>query len=412
MDRLLREAVGGGLALAERPDRAHVCVVNTCAVTAEAERKSRQAIRRLATANPRASIVATGCYVTLKPQEASTLPGVSEVVNNESKPDLLRRLGWVPDGAGGPSWRLPGGRTRAFLEVQTGCDHRCAYCITALARGPASSRPAATLIEELQALEQAGYQEVVLTGVCLGSYRWPHADQSDATPSERWSLAQLLPAILDRTSIPRIRLSSVEPWDVTPELIALWEDTRLCRQLHLPLQSGAGAALRRMGRPMDPSTFRNLVERLDSAIPDLAVTTDVMVGFPGESESEFQESRRLIDELSLARIHLFRFSARPGTRAAVMPERVPVRTVADRLAVIRELANQKQQLFRQRFVGRTMSVLWESRAQGNLWRGYTDNYMPVHADHPADLRNTVTPVRLTGFRGDALTGEVLAIERR
>jgi threonylcarbamoyladenosine tRNA methylthiotransferase MtaB len=402
IESVARQLVGRGGALVHQPADANVSILNTCAVTGEAERKSRSRTRHMARANPDGQIVLTGCYATLAPRANSRLPGVTRVIPNRDKARLAELL--LPDP--GPTVEpldgpLPGGRTRAFVKVQDGCDNHCTYCATTIARGPARTRPLAEIVAEIQALEEAGYQEAVLTGVHLGSY---------GRDVGRPGLRELVTTVLCETGIARIRLSSLEPWDLEPSFFQLWADRRLCRQLHLPVQSGSASVLQRMGRRTTPDAFRRLAQAALDAIPDLALTTDVMVGFPGETEVDFQASLALVEALDWARLHVFRFSPRPGTAAERMEGQVPRSVAQARSHALRQLAAEKQRDYLARFAGRTLDVLWES-AHGHedgsrRWRGHTDNYIAVTTAGYEDLHNRITPTRMTHLRGDHMEGVV------
>ncbi len=414
MDSLARQLAGRNFQLVRDPAAADLFVLNTCAVTGEAERKSRQAARRLQRANPDAQMILTGCYATLDPAAATAdLPATTQVVDNAAKEQLLALIAPDTDPPVDPHWPLPGGRTRAFVKAQDGCDNACSYCITTLARGPGVSRPLPEVVAEIQALEAAGYQEVVLTGVHLGSYG---QDAQGAGKPARPNLSNLVQAILARSSIPRLRLSSLEPWDLQPGFYQLWQNPRLCRQLHLPLQSGSAGVLRRMARQTSPDAYRALAAAALEAIPDLALTTDLIVGFPGETEDEFEESMALVGEIPFARLHVFGYSPRPGTVAAQMAGQLPAAVIRGRSQQMRSLGAEKQEAFLRRFLGRTMDVLWESPAGGGRWRGHTDNYIPVTAAGTAgwpsaarmgQLRNTITPTLLVELRPGEIVGQVL-----
>jgi threonylcarbamoyladenosine tRNA methylthiotransferase MtaB len=402
MESLARQLARRGSRIVKTPAAADACVLNTCAVTGEAERKSRRRARQIYRVNPRALIVLTGCYATLAPRESALLPGSPWIVRNDAKEHLAELLQPDPHTTDGiPVARLPGSRTRAFVKVQDGCDNRCAFCVTTIARGPGISRPVADVIAEIQTLESAGYQEVILTGVQLGSY---------GRNGNGSRLRDLVQTILRHTGIPRIRLSSLEPWDLKESMFELWADARLCRQLHLPLQSGSASILRRMARPTTPEEYRQVARAALELIPDLALTTDLMVGFPGETDADFQASMALVQELDFARLHVFRFSPRPGTAAARMDGTVPHAVVRGRSRALRQLALEKQTRYLERFVDRTLPVLWESVAGQengrNRWQGHTGNYILVTSDSSEHLRNTITPTRLTRVRGDHMEGRV------
>jgi threonylcarbamoyladenosine tRNA methylthiotransferase MtaB len=402
MEKLARQLAGRGCELVLDPAAADVSVLNTCAVTQDAERKSRRRARQIYRANPSGELVLTGCYATLAPAETARLPGVARVVGNGDKEQLVALLEpeLLETGAAFAG-RLPGGRTRAFVKVQDGCDSRCTYCATTVARGPAISRSPGEVVAEIRALETAGYMEAVLTGVQLGSY---------GRGSLHGGLHELVATILRETGIPRIRLSSLGPWDLQEKFFELWADERLCRQLHLPLQSGSAEILRRMGRQTTPEGFKKLARTALDAIPDLALTTDMIVGFPGETEADFQASMALVEELDFARLHVFRFSPRPGTAATRMNDGVARRAVQARSHALRQVATEKQKRFLARFAGRTLPVLWESAEEPNngqtRWRGHSGNYIAVTAASGEDLQNRITPTRLVRTRGDHMDGVV------
>ncbi|MFN3762588.1 MAG: MiaB/RimO family radical SAM methylthiotransferase, partial [Anaerolineae bacterium] len=273
------------------------------------------------------------------------------------------------------------------------------YCIVHILRGPVRSRPPEEIVAEIAARVREGYQEAVLTGVNIGAY--------GQDLGLKGGLAGLIQAILTRTDLPRLRLSSVEPWDVDESLLALWPDPRLCRQLHLPLQSGCEATLRRMGRRMTAAEYARLVERIRTAVPEMAITTDIIVGFPGEDEAEFAESIAFVERMAFARLHVFPFSPRPGTPAARMEGQVPEPALRERAARMRELGERLAARYRRQFLGRETEVLWERRRRDGLWHGLTDNYLQVVTSCPADLHNRITRTRLVREEGGFLVGEVV-----
>jgi threonylcarbamoyladenosine tRNA methylthiotransferase MtaB len=406
IERLGRQFAAQGDRLVRNPAEADVVIVNTCAVTNEATRKSRQMIRQVNRASPAARIVVTGCYAQLWPHETARLPGVSQVIGNTDKdrlPMLIAPPAEKPLYEQEPLYRdplPPGtlGRTRAFVKVQDGCDNRCTFCVTTLARGPAHSRPLEEIVQEVQLLLDMGYQEVVLTGVHLGSYGH---DQGQCD-----GLRRLIEALLTRTGLPRLRLSSLEPWDLQPDFFDLWADRRLCPHLHLPLQSGCDATLRRMGRRTTQSSFAALAEVARMRIPDLALTTDLIAGFPGETEAEFEESLRFVESAGFARLHVFPYSARPGTAAARMPGHIPDTVKKERAARLTALSSRLWQEFQARHIGRTVEVLWESAhaatSDGLLWSGLTGNYLRVITTTPQMLGNTITSARLVSLTDKGL----------
>ncbi len=409
IETLGRQFERAGCQVVSSPEVADVCVVNTCAVTQEATRTSRMILRRLNRLNPEAQLVATGCYAHLSPEQVGALPGVTRVIDNLRKDQLVSLVAGTP----GPidlfdreplerEFR-PGalGRTRAFVKVQDGCNNRCTFCVTTIARGPGRSRTIDEVVAEVSSLVAAGYQEVVLTGVHLGSYGH---DQG-----QRDGLKRLVQALLARTAVARLRLSSLEPWDIPPDFFQLWEDARLCRHLHLPLQSGCDATLRRMARRTSQVSFAALVTRARAAIPDLALSTDVIVGFPGETEAEFEESYQFVREMAFMKLHVFRYSPRPGTAAARMGDQVPPEIKRERSARMLALSEEGGRCFRQGFVGRVLPVLWEqitgASEHGFQNVGLTDNYLRVTLEAPAVLTNRIEPVRLVEVTDQGLKGE-------
>lgn len=399
IERLTAQFVAAGCTVVEDAGAADVCVVNTCVVTAQAERKSRAFLQSLHRSNPRGRIAAVGCYATLAPHKVARLPGVAWVVTNREKERTLELMFQevVPPVVRGETRDLPCMRTRAFLKVQEGCDNRCTYCIVRSLRGPARSFPLQEVVEEVKRRVAAGYREVVLTGINLGAYgRDLGLDRG---------LATLVETLLARTTLPRLRLSSLEPWDVDEAFLELWADPRLCRQLHLPLQSGHDGILQRMGRPITTGQYARLAETARSMIPDLALTSDVLVGFPGEDEAAFDVSLDFVARMAFARLHVFPFSPRPETEAAHMKGQVPPAVRQERAQTMRELGERMALRFRQCFVGAEMAVLWE-RSRRGMWRGLTDNYLPVVVSSPRNLHNRITQTRLLEVRGSQLVGEV------
>jgi threonylcarbamoyladenosine tRNA methylthiotransferase MtaB len=404
-----------GHTLVACPEQADLAVVNTCAVTSAAVSDSRQKIRQLERQGV-SQIAVTGCWSTLNPSEAATLAGVQQVIPNREKdrlvPELLQislpdsdrqSTGAQPtDCQVGDRQPIPGARlrTRAFIKAQTGCDNHCTFCITTLARGPSRSQPIPAVLADIRAAAHA--REIVLTGVQLGSWG------QDLSPALQ--LSHLVEAILKETEAPRLRLSSLEPWDLQAGFFQLWQDPRLCRHLHLPLQSGCAATLRRMARKTTPESFMELVAAARLAIPDIAITTDIIAGFPGESEAEFQESLAFVRQMNFAGGHVFTYSARPGTAAARLPDQVPHALRKERNARLRSVLAESAQAYRSAFIGQVLPVLWESAtglgAAGWEISGLTGNYLRVHAESSRSLWNQITPVKLSAVTLDGLIGQV------
>ncbi|MGC8874247.1 MAG: tRNA (N(6)-L-threonylcarbamoyladenosine(37)-C(2))-methylthiotransferase MtaB [Chloroflexia bacterium] len=384
---------------------ADVYIVNTCTVTHVADRKSRQLLRQAIRRNPRAVVVAAGCYADVAAPQLAQLEGVTLVLRKEDEPLLLSHLAaaleerglWAPSTAipGRPSFS-PESRARALIKVQDGCDNRCTYCIVAIARGPARSRPMEEVLEEIRTAARAGYREIILTGINLGAYR----DSGGAR------LDTLARRILEETRIERIRFSSIEPQDFPLGLLDLWPEPRLCRHFHLPLQSACDHVLARMGRRYRWEQYRTLAETILERVPDVALTTDLIAGFPGETEEEFRETLEAVASLPFSDLHIFPFSSRPGTPAASMPGQVPPAVRQQRCEALHALARDLAVRFRSRFIGRTLPVLWDGR-RGTLWSGLTDNYLRVVAPASGDRLGQITPTLLTGLEGTLLRGEIV-----
>ena len=387
---------------------ADVVVINTCTVTQQAAADSRQKIRQAAN-KTEGKISVTGCWATLEREAALALPKVSQVVTNTNKDRLVADLLDLPVESFDlePLARepLPGlhQRTRAFLKVQDGCDNHCTFCITRIARGSGRSRSIAEVMEDVHTAQAGGAQEIVLTGVHLGSWGQDFEDAAH--------LFYLVKAILAGSDIPRLRLSSLEPWDLDERFFSLWEDERLCRHLHLPLQSGCEATLRRMARKTTPVSFARLMDLARQACPEMAITTDVIVGFPGESDAEFTESLEFVCEMRFAGGHVFNYSSRPGTAAEKMPRQVSLAVRKLRSQAMRDLLSVATRQYASGFMGKEVEVLWESTdalgPQGWHLHGLTDNYLRVHSQHPDRLWNKLSRVSIYDFQGDELVGSIL-----
>ncbi|MDE2635284.1 MAG: tRNA (N(6)-L-threonylcarbamoyladenosine(37)-C(2))-methylthiotransferase MtaB [Chloroflexota bacterium] len=408
IDTMARQFKSLGHEIVDSPAEADHSVINTCAVTNEATRTSRKLIRDFQRANPAGETTVTGCYAQIAPREIGRLAGVRRVVDNGSKSQLVSQITGkqIDIFDSEPHERdLTFGRTRAFVKVQDGCDNACAFCVTTIARGVGRSRPIEEVVREVNYLNRAGYQEAVLTGVHLGSYGYDRRDRD--------GLSHLVKALLDDTDIPRLRLSSLEPWDLAPEFFSLWANQRLCPHLHLPLQSGSDATLRRMRRNTDQRRFRTLVNSARSLISSLRITTDVIVGFPGETDDEFEQSARFIREMDFGGLHVFRYSSRPGTAASRMRDQVNKRTKKARSARLLSLSQQMEQRFAQSQYGRLSEVLWEqvsgATPDGYIVTGYTENYMRVRTVHPRDLTNIITTTQLGAYTDGAIHGTVKEI---
>ena len=406
-----REFTGVGMTIVPHDDPADVVVINTCSVTNIADRKSRQALRAARRRNPNAIIVATGCYSSVEEDLATIVPEIDLVVTQSDKQVLVSRVveecaarGLVADyDAGVPGKKV--GRTRAFVKVADGCDRHCAFCIVPIARGRPHSRPVDDVVREVTQRVAGGYVEVVLTAVRLGTYG------RDQQPVD--SLPNLARTVLAATGVRRLRLSSVEPADLTDDFLDLWQraEDRLCRHLHLALDSGCDATLARMRRRYTTEDYAAALARLRRAIPGIAITTDVIVGFPGESAGEFATSCEFVEAMGFAQVHVFQYSARKGTAAATMAAQVEPAERAARCERMLAIAEGSARRYRTALLGSVRPVLYEAPWEGatDAWVGLTDDYVRVVTRGQGSLRNTLVATRLVGLDGDVMTGELVDV---
>jgi threonylcarbamoyladenosine tRNA methylthiotransferase MtaB len=397
IESLARQFAGAGWETTTSLAEADVIVLNSCAVTAQAARKSRRRLHTLQRHSPQARLAVIGCWATAEEATAQQLPGVAWAIAN---PDKARAVEIITGVTAAPAAWEPGrwGHTRAFLAVQDGCDHTCTYCITRLLRGPARSRPLPDVLAAVHHLVAQGAQEVVLTGVSLGAY-----GHDLSLPG---GLAALVEALLAETAIPRLRLSSVEPWDVDARLLQFLNHPRFCRQLHLPLQSGADSVLQRMGRRFTAAQFAQVVTDARALCPEVALTTDLIAGFPGETDADFAETLAFVAHIAFARLHVFPYSERAGTPATRLLHPVPLEVRVARAAQLRALGERLAAAYRAQFVGQTLPVLWEQKDALGRWNGWTDNYLEVSAESVADVYNCVTPTRLLNVAEVGLLGVI------
>jgi threonylcarbamoyladenosine tRNA methylthiotransferase MtaB len=389
---------------------AELCILNTCTVTAIASRKSRQLIRQIKRANPSAAVIVTGCDAELAPSEMEEI-GVDLVVGNAEKERLLELaeaeglLDTPPIDPDDQELFEPGDstRTRAFLKVQDGCDNRCTFCVITIARGAGRSVPADAIVEELHDLHQLGYREVVLSGVHLGSYGHDLGDQR--------GLQRLVERALTETVVERLRLSSLEPWDLDAGFFEIFSNPRLLPHLHLPLQSGCDETLKRMARRTSRAEFSKLVRDARRAVPGLAISSDIIVGFPGETDDEFEQSIALVEELAFSRLHIFRYSAREGTPAEKMTAQVPGPVAQERSRRMHGLAADLEHRFNSGLVDHTVNVLWETTedlGDALRWSGLTPNYVRVTTTTTPDedMLNVVTPTEITEVVPGGVVGRI------
>ncbi|APG27093.1 tRNA (N(6)-L-threonylcarbamoyladenosine(37)-C(2))-methylthiotransferase MtaB [Syntrophotalea acetylenivorans] len=386
---------------------ADLVIINTCTVTSATDSQSRNLIRRARRHNAGCRIVVTGCYAQVDPAALADLPGVSLVIGNEEKRDLLQRLtaegprvqvGDIRQQAG-PALSLSSfsGRSRAFAQIQNGCDTYCSYCIIPYARGASRSVPPEQVLDQVRELVTSGYQEVVLTGIHIGGY-----GKDFETPG---SLLQLVQRIEQETDLARLRLGSIEPQEIDDALIeAVATSSILCPHFHIPLQSGDDAVLQRMNRHYSGGYFAELVRKIIRRLPEAAIGLDVITGFPGETAQEFENTRRLIEELPISHLHVFPYSRRPGTPAADFPDQIPGPLAKERAATLRLLGEQKQQDFARRFLGRQLKVVVEGGRQDGICKGLSGNYLQIAFPGPEGLEGQLLSVTVDNLSGQTLLG--------
>ena len=391
---------------------AQLIIINSCAVTNDAAKKSRHLIRKLHRENPLAKLVVSGCYATLNTDEVKAILGVDMVIGNQEKSHLVQKilnelsLNSMPMMATEPGETalFTRGRQRAFIKVQDGCRYRCTFCIVTIARGEEISRPIQDIVDEVNQLHQQGITEVVLTGVHLGGY----GSDIDA------QLTQLISTLLTDTTIPRIRLGSLEPWEFTEDFFALFAHPRLMPHLHLPLQSGSDSVLRRMARRCKTDEFAAIVKRIRNVHPYFNITTDIIVGFPGETEQEWQESVEFIQKIGFGHIHIFSYSARAGTKAESLPNQVSHELKKQRSETLHRLAQQMKQQFYHANIGQSYPVLWEAHTEMHetqkLAFGYTPNYLRVQCtiDPAETLANQIRTAELIAITEHTLQAKIQA----
>lgn len=403
-----------GFQLVQSPEFADWCVINTCTVTEQADAKNRQLIRSMRRQNSKVKVAVTGCYAQMAPDLIKQIEGVQLVVGNAEKMKLPQFLQTLPDESPPtvinpritrqqfeePVFDWQSQRTRAHLKIQDGCDFMCSFCIIPFSRGRSRARTLENLMQEAHSLLEAGVREIVLTGVNLGTFEeGPH------------TLKTVVEQLNSLPEIRRIRISSIEPTTVQPELLEWMADPahKLVPFLHLPLQSGDNPILELMKRRYSREEYINEVLNAHGRVRDLCVGTDVMVGFPGEDESRFQQTVSLLEELPIAYFHVFPYSERPGTPAIRMPGQVSSQEKQRRVEVLRQLSDRKRDQFQQRFLGTHQQVLFESTRSNGEIEGYTENYIRVKlktSPHQS-LKNQLRTVQLTGLEGNKMVGELV-----
>ncbi len=401
-----------GHQITRQTEAAQLIVINSCAVTQDAARKSRQLIRRIHRDNPQAKLVVSGCYATLNEEEAAALLGVDLIISNKDKDQLVEKtlaelnMDTMPALSTEPGEisLFTRGRQRAFVKVQDGCRYRCTFCIVTVARGEENSRPVQAVIDEINALHRQGITEVILTGVHLGGYG---SDLGN-------NLSDLIKAILVETDIPRLRLGSLEPWELPGDFFELFGNPRLMPHLHLPLQSGSDTVLRRMARRCKTEEFAAIVSQLRAQIPHFNITTDIIVGFPGETEQEWQESFNFIKQTGFGHTHIFTYSSREGTKAASLPDQLSNDIKKQRSRQLHELAEQMKLTFFAGNIGQEFPVLWEGYSEtlaDNKQRvfGYTPNYLRVGCviDDDISVENKTLNCVMTAVEEGCVVGALI-----
>ena len=393
-EELAKKLAAAGCRVVAAAAGVDIYILNTCTVTHIADRKTRHLLRMARRRNPYAVIIAIGCYPQRNRQELTEIDGVNLVLDNNEKMTIVERLredGYI-DRPALSGISFDGLRSRSFVRAQDGCSNFCAYCIVPLVRGREKSLPPDDVIAAIKDSEGRGCREVVLTGTEIGSYRHNRVD-----------IKGLIEAILSGTNIERLRLSSLQPHHITPQLMGLWQNQRLCPHLHLSLQSGSDAVLVRMKRRYTNDDYSEAVSLIRSVVPQAAVTTDVIVGFPGESGDEFEESYEFCRRMGFARIHVFPYSPRPGTEAAEMKGQVSAAVKKERSKKMLDLAEESARSFRRRFLGRTMPVLWEQQC-GGVWSGLTASYIRVYKKSDDNLAGKIIGVKLDRLWQDGVWG--------
>jgi len=395
---------------------ADLVIVNTCTVTAATDAQSRSIIRRARRLNPACRVVVTGCYAQVDPKALAALPEVSLILGNEEKIDFLERLEQLGDFPSGvtidvskietveaakvPNLISYAERSRAFIQIQNGCDAYCSYCIIPYARGRSRSVPEEQVVEQVRTLVDQGFKEVVLTGIHIGGYGLDFSAPA--------SLLSLLKRIEAETDLCRLRLGSIEPNEIHPELIAhIASSNIICPHLHIPLQSGDSAVLKRMNRHYSGEQFRQLIRSIALTIPDISIGVDVITGFPGETEKEFNNTLTLIESLPISSLHVFPFSKRTGTPAATMQDQIPERVSRERAALLRALSEQRLKQYALSFIGRTVEIIVEHSRKNAVQKGMTCHYLSVSFHGEILQAGALVQVEIERFGTNGLFGRLL-----
>ena len=409
-----------GYQLGEFEAYCDVYVINTCTVTHAGDRKSRQMIRRAKQINPQAIVVVTGCYAQTSPEAVAAIEDVDIILGTNMRHLIVDEV----EAFAGSRVQLVDAKdtltdfeeismdrviqkARAYLKVQEGCEQFCTYCIIPYARGPLRSRSMENTLQEAKKLAQAGFKEIILTGIHLGAYGKPSEAAREAGAVQQVTLADLCEMLLNETSFERIRLSSIEPTEVDDHLLRLFaENRRMCRHLHLPLQAGDDDVLEAMHRPYNTEQYRQEMARIREAVPDIALSTDLMGGFPGETDEQFENSLRFCDEIAFSSMHLFKYSPRQGTPAAGYPNQVPNEVKDIRSKRMQEMAERNMLRYMEAHLGQIVEVLVEEQRSDGIWLGHTDTYLHVAVDGPC-RKNTMVKVLLDKIDGKLIKGKFI-----
>ena len=410
---IARELEEAGIVRADRGEAADIYVINSCSVTEHADKKCRNLIRRINRQNPEAIIAVTGCYAQLKPQDIAAIPGVDLVISNNDKGILSTKVREIGQKGKTAVYSCDteeltsffaafssGDRTRAFLKVQDGCDYRCAYCTIPLARGGSRNLPIADAVAEARRIVEQGQKEIVITGINTGDF-------GRTTGEPFLNLLQELDRV---DGVERYRISSIEPNLLTDDIISLTASSKKFQpHFHIPLQSGCDRILALMKRRYNTQMFADRIEAVRNQIPDAFFGIDVIVGFPGETDEDFETTYRFLESVSPSFLHVFPYSVRPNTPAAGMPDKVSPQEADERVKQLTALSDKLHRAFSEQFIGKMARVLFESTKKGGLMFGYTENYLRVEVPYQRELINRIVPVRLTGITNEGhMTAEMIA----
>jgi len=398
--KLSEEFHGAGFEIVKDDQPCDVYVLNSCTVTHVADRKGRNSARSAKKMNPDSFVVFTGCYAEREPQTLISIPEIDLIIGNVGKKEIVGRVieelnpeVTIPDlSTSHHAMNSFSTRTRAMVKIQEGCNQICAYCIVPKVRGREKSVPVQSLIDQINHLSESGFKEIVLTGTQLGSYGFD---------LDNTSLRHMLASILGNTDVPRIRVSSLQPQEIGNDLLDLWADPRLCQHFHVPLQSGSNTILKTMRRRYTAEEYFSSIDHIRAILPDVSITSDVIVGFPGESVTDFRKTAELCREVGFSDLHVFKFSVRPGTSAAHLTDSVDSATKHERSQTLIKIAENSFRKYRESNIGKHELVLWEEsseRSKGDqftTYTGLTSNYIKVKTASCKEMTGVIEKVELT-----------------